>query len=441
MALGSQVSKVDTMAGSTGLTHDVFVGKVLNNVRRASKTAALFEDAGPGQYRLEGQHLVGATDLLFANGAMATSGYKPDHTSVDAVQWQIVPCRRYRRIAKDNMVVRQASGPGAFDNLADRLFDQLWDSWASMTIRHAIGSSNGYLAVISSRTSSTVVVLKDGYGHVGTNPVQHLSKGTTLAWLDATAAYAAAGAGVMTADPNFSTNAITVTSAATWEPSATTAAGDIIVMATTGNIATDYFDTESANAPNGIGNIVDPDANASTVMNIIEGTYARWKPFRKASGTFDHIEVSEHWTQLGVKRGFAVTPQEDVAIAHPAVTAQLARTLLGFQQQQNLGEILKGGYADVEINGMGFIKDPFFYHNVMVTLNRPSLFRVTLGGEADMNTEGGGEFAPLADFDGVEGFASEYMQQFSVNRGANGALTGIATADETTADYDAVPNY
>ncbi|MCR4341840.1 MAG: hypothetical protein NUW01_18345, partial [Gemmatimonadaceae bacterium] len=148
------------MSELTGLTHDIFVGRVVNNVRRESKVAMLFQDAEPGEYRLEGQNMVFAVDLRYKTGALATDGNIPDHVPLDAIQGKLTPVRRYARIALDNLVERRASGPAAFDDLSDRIFDKLWDAWASMEIRHAIGSSTGLLCKVSSRTSSTVIVVK-----------------------------------------------------------------------------------------------------------------------------------------------------------------------------------------------------------------------------------------------------------------------------------------
>ena len=64
MGLGSQQATVDALSADlSGLTHDIFVGRVLPNVRVESPTAMLFQDAGAGDYRLEGQNMVFAADL------------------------------------------------------------------------------------------------------------------------------------------------------------------------------------------------------------------------------------------------------------------------------------------------------------------------------------------------------------------------------------------
>lgn len=445
MALGSQSSRVDTLttgASSTGLTHDIFVGDVVKNVRRESPIAQLFMDAQAGpDYRLEGQNMVFAADLRFVTGAVASDGKIPDHVGMDAIQGKLTPVRRYRRIALDNHVEKRASGPGAFEDLAGRVFDQLWDSWKNMEIRQSIGASSGTVALCSSRTSSTVVVLKDGYANTGTNPIMHLSEGAIIAWYDVSAAQIGGAAKVSSI--NYSTNTVTVDAAQTWETDVGNqiAAGDYILFATTNGTTRDYFVSEKDIAPNGLSTIVDPGAAATTVFNISESTYPRWKPYRKTSATFDHLEVSEFKRQLGIKRGFGWNPGEDTLAAHPALAAQLARTLMGFQQQAYTGGDLAGGYGRVTIDGAPITEDPFLHHNVLFSLHRPSLFRVNLGEDADLWGEDGSQWSRIADFDGKEAFAVDYMNYFSPSRGFHGAVTSITTTEITDTEFDAVPNY
>jgi len=219
------------------------------------------------------------------------------------------------------------------------------------------------------------------------------------------------------------------------------AANDLIVMATTPNIATDYFTSEYTNAPNGLMNIVDPDASASTVFNIAEGTYPRWKPYRKASSSFDHIEVTEHFRKLRAKSTSPVGPSTHVCVAQGAVVAELARTLVGFQQQTQLGRTFEGGYQAVRIANMDFIEDDWQLHDVLYTLSVEDLFTVDLDGEADYFAEDGSQFSRLADFDGKEWYVKSYMQSFSDRRNRHAALTGISLANVTAADFSPTPDY
>lgn len=439
MALGSQQAQAETLSGLAGLVHDTFYGRVLPNVRSESPVAQLFRDAGPGEYQLVGDTMRFAVDLNFATGALATDGKLPDHVGLDPVEGGVTPIRRYRRVALDNFIEKRISGDGAFDNLSDRIFDVLWNSWKYMECRHAIGGSSGQIGAAESRTSSTVFVIKDAFGNVGTNPLAHLSPGSLIAWYDVSAA-GIGGAGAISSI-NYSTRAITMDSAATWEPSATLAPNDTIFFCTTNSSTADYFISERNLAPNGLGTIVDPTAGSTTVFSIAEaGANARWKPYRKASVTFDHLEVTEHWLQLGSKRGMPVSPATDEAITFPSNVAQLARSLMAFQQQAYTGGDLNGGYGKVTVSGMPITEDVYFYHDVFMTLWREGLYRVPLGGEADFFSEDGSMWARIADFDGKEAQVGEYMNTFCTNRGANSALTGIVT-DVTDADFTSVPDY
>lgn len=429
----------DAVGDLTGLMRDVFVGRVSPNVRRASAVSMMFQDAGPGDYRLEGNAMKFAADFRFKTGALATDGKLPDHVGMDPVQGSLTPVRRYQRIALDNFVEKRASGPGAFQDLSDRLFDLLWDAWESMEIRHSIGPASGLVGVVESRASSTEFVIADAYGNADTNPLSNLSEGSIIAWWDVTVTAAIDGAGKI-ASIDHTTRTITMDSAATWEPADILAVGDLIYFATTNDISRDYFISERNLAPNGLGTIVDPAAAATTVFGIAEADYPRSKPYRKASITFDHLELTEFWRQLGAKRGFKVSPQTDECIAFPSAVAQLARSLMGFQQQAYTGGSLQGGYQKVTIAGMPITEDEFFYHNVCMTLCKEKLFRVPLGEQADLWGQDGSIWSRMADFDGKDAYVVDYVNLFSNHRGAHGALTGITT-DVTDEDFSSVPSY
>lgn len=441
MALGSQQGNVDALTDITGLVHSIFVGSVLPGVRWESVTAQLYMDAQEGDYRFDGQNLNGATDLLRPHGAIGSTGMLPDGNHQDAANWQTTPKRRYVRRAIDNFVGDAAvSGPGSFADLGTRLFDQMWGAWRLMEIRHAIGGSDGVICVVDSRTSSTVWVGKDGYNHTGTSPMMLLDENMVICWMDITASNAAAGAGAISSIA-YSTNTVTMDSGTTWEPSATLASGDLICAATTTNIATDYFESEYTNANNGQPQVIDPDAASTTVFNVPEGTYPRWKPPRKVSGTFDHLEVTEFYRHLAAKSTSPVTSDSHVGVVAGGTFATLARTLIGFQQQQNLGRVLEGGYQTIRVAGHDFAVDDFQLHDVMSVYCVEDLYTVSLT-RAGYFDQDGSMYSRIADFDGKEWFAREYSNSFCPVRGRNGAITSITLDSAVTADdYTPVPDY
>ena len=440
MAYGSQQSNVDALSDMTGIVHEIFSGDVLPSVRYESISAQLMQNAGEGQYRYDGESLNGATDLLRPTGAVASGGALPDTAHFDAANWQTTPVRRYVRRAVDNFTEAAAiKGPGSFADFGSRLFDQMWGAFRLMEIRHAVGSSDGTLCLCDSRTSATVWVGKDGFGHTGMAPTLMLDEGMVIGWRDITAANAAAGAGVISSIVH-STFSVTMDSATTWDPSADIASGDIIVAATTNNIATDYYDDEYTNAKNGLIDIIDPAGANTTVFNISQTTYPRWKPFRVASGTFDHIELTEFTQKHQAKSTFPVGPDSHTFLTHPAIYAELARTLVGFQQQTNLGKTLEGGYTALRISGQDIAVDPYQLHNVMYSVCMEDIYTISLV-EAGYFDEDGSMYDRISDYDGKEWFVRDYCNSFSPRRNRHGALTAIATPNVTASDFNPVPDY
>lgn len=443
MALDSQVGNLASISGGdlTGLIHEIYAGTVKPNVRIVSPTSQLFMDAGRGQYRVDGEKLVGSADLTYAGGAMHTAGDLPDHQEIDAVEWNTAPSRAYVRRAIDNLEEQRGRrGPGSFADYGGRLFDQMWDAFKRLQVRSAIGGSDAIVCIVDARDSGTAVTVKDGYNHTGTHPLLHLEPGMVIGWIDTNDSNNEAGAAIISSI-DYGNKQITIDSNTTWEPGNQIAAGDYIVMATTNNISTDYFDTEFQNACNGLLDIVDPDQNNTTVMGISQSSYPRWKPYIQASSTFDHLEVTEHFRQLRAKSTDPVTAQTHICVAQGAVVAELARTLVGFQQQQNLGRTFEGGYQAVRIAGMDFIEDDYQLHDVLYTLCLETLFNVPLEAEADIYSEDGSQYSRLADFDGKEWYVRDYRQYFSDRRNRHGALTSITLSNVTADDFTPVPDY
>ena len=438
MAGTSQVSNVASIADLAGLTHEVFRGTVLPAVRWESVTAQLFASAGEGDYTYRGKKLVGATDLQRPTGAMGTDGKLPDAADFDAVNWETTPVRRYRRFAVDNFSEARATGEGAFGDFSERVFDQLWGAFRLMEIRHAIGGSAGTLARISSRTSATVWVAKDGYGYSGMSGTIMLDEDMVIGYVDVSDSNNIGGAGKIKSI-NYSTS--TITMVASWEGTNAPVANDLVVAATTTSTTADYFTTERNNAKNGLLSIVDPGATLTTALNISQTTYPRWKPYRETSSTFDSIEVTEFLQKLEAKSTFPVTADTHTVLMAKASYATLARTLLTYQRQLNLGKMLEGGYQTVKVGEYDIATDPYQLHDVMYALCQEDLYTVSLV-EAGFFDDDGSMYSRLADFDGKEGYVRDYCNSFSPRRNRHGALTGITQNAAVTAnEFDPIPNY
>jgi hypothetical protein len=228
--------------------------------------------------------------------------------------------------------------------------------------------------------------------------------------------------------------------AADWEQSAAVASGDIVCAATTTVTTTDYFKSENNLAKNGQADIIDPDANLTTVFNIAEGTFARWKPFRVASATYDHIEVAEYMQRLAAKSTYPVTPDSHTAVMAGGSFAELARTLVGFQQQQQLGKTFEGGYQAVRIAGHDIVVDDYQLHDVMSVYATEDLYTVSLV-EAGYFDEDGSMYSRISDFDGKEWYVRDYANSFTPVRNRCGALTGISHPNVTVDNFVPTPDY
>lgn len=437
MAYGSQVSNVDAIAGIQGLVHEVYVGQVLPGVRYESITAQMYMNAQEGDYRYDGESLNFATDLRRPTGAMGTSGQLPDHHHQDPANGQTTPARVYVRRAIDNFIERRAVlGPGSFADLGERLFDQMWGAFSLMHIRHAIGGADGIICLCSSRTSTTVWVAKDGFNHTSMDPLVLMDEGMVITHHSSDGG-SAEGAGAISSIA-YDTN--TVTMAANWEQGAAIAANDIVCAATTTDTTADYFLSENNVACNGQTEVIDVDGNLTTVFNIAEGTWDRWKPFRVASGTFDHIEITEFARRLAAKSTRPVTAESHTMVMAGGTYAELARTLVGFQQQANLGKTFEGGYQAVRIGEHDIAVDDFQLHDAMMAYCTEDLYTVSLI-EAGYFDEDGSMYDRLGDFDGKEWWVRWYGNSFAPSRNRNGALTGITHANVDTNDYTPTPNY
>lgn len=436
MALDSQSSLVQSGNDLTSksLARNIFANGVKWHVRSESVTAQVFKKAQyKSDYSLLGSYLEGAAQLSYRRTAMATDRKIPNHLEKDVVRWKTTPVRRYNRLARDPLAWSRMSGQGAFQEAGEYYFDLFWEDWAIMEKQHSIGDSRGYLCLVSSRTDQNTVVVKDGYGHTGTDPLLYLEEGMTVAWLDASNSYAVGGVGKISTITR-STN--TVDFAANWDDNSTTpTAGDPIVMATTASTSDSHFKTEYGLAPHGLMGLLDPNSVNTTYLNISESTYFRWKPFREASETFDHWEVQEHFRKIGTFGGTTVSPSTHIALCNPAVTSELARTLGGYQQQSNLGRTLEGGYQAVRIGNMDFAEDGNLPHNVLFTVCLEDLYRADIGGDADFYDEDGSMWTRLKDEHAEEAFAFEFMQTWMDRRNRSGVLTGITLSNVSATDF------
>lgn len=417
----SQVSNVQDVT-ALQVAHEHYINEVAPHLAHSSETAALFEKANKSEYNFSGSKLVLFADMHFANGAMATGGYIPDHQEVDAVRLETTPARMYRRLAIDGLSEALGKGKGMAEAYLPRLREQMAESWKRMNTRHIHGDSNATIAKVASVTSTTVIVLKDGYGHAGTNPGLALDKNSIVAVLDASASFATLGASKITSY-NPSTKTLTLTTAITGM-----AAEDVLVFATNTDTAAARFDTERGEAPNGLRNIIDPDENNSSFMGVAEADELRWKPLRVDSSDFGETELMEFIGQIEAHGETEVTADSHAFTCQRAVAHEYAKTLIGYTSIQQKGGQLAGGWTGVKFGEHTFVVDGYHTHDELMA-HCLADYRVVDLGAPSVFSDDGSEWSRSVDHDSKELWMRWYAQRFCKRRNRSGVLKSITVAD------------
>lgn len=431
----AKVANIDrTTTNISTLVHENYVNEVKPWLAHNSPLAGLFSQIGDGGYSLIGKKLVIAADNSYRMGFMGTDGYIPEPVAVDPVNLEFTPARLYASGAVDNFLAALAVKPGAFEQFTDRLTDQMMNAVERGTSFHIHGGSAATLCLVSSRSSATVVVVKDGFGVTGVSPTMFMEPGMICASLDADGALAVLGAAAVSSIARRTTATATaqtdtVTFASSIEGGGTIAAGDVIVQATSGTTTDAHFVTERSKAPLGLLDIIDPADALTTYGAATESSTPRINPYRTASSDFGFVEIMEFLAAIGASSNSAVSAQSHVLTMQEGVKIELAKELLPYQQQNQLGRELNGGWKTVRIADFDLLSDPNHLPFVMYALCPEDLHVVDLDGEPEVWAGDGNQFQRMTDYDGKQWFLRHYVQRFASRRNRLGALTGISNAN------------
>jgi hypothetical protein len=428
-----------TAANISTLVHEVFVDEVQPWFSHITPMAGLFSRVGPKGYQLIGEKLVIARDDTFRGGFISTDGYIPNPETVDPVNLEFTPVRCYISGAIDNFLEAIARRPGAFENFSERLTNQMFEAAELGVARHIHGGSSGKVCMVTSKTSDTVLVVEDGYGFDGVRPDLYLEPGMTLALHDATDSFATVlgAAKIASIARGTSATTATITFAADIDGAGTAAAGDALVFATSNTTTDAHFVTEYGRAPLGLLDIVDPADALTTYGGLTESSYQRINPVRRASTDFGHVELMQFFEEISSKSNSEVTASSHVLTMHPGAKIELAKELLPYQQQANLGRTLQGGWQTVKIGEFDILTDARHIPSVVYALCPEDMAVVDVGGDLALDRTTGSEFERMADYDGKSWYAKWYGNRFADRRNRLGALTGITVPNAER--YSAYP--
>lgn len=419
----------------TGASHELFAPGIRDVINHASPVAGLFSNIGPKGYQIVGKKLVISTQLLYAGGWMGSNGYYGDSEYADPDTMEFTPAQLYLRRALANFIAARASGTGAFEDHETLIEKQAWAAIKRGTTRHIFGDSNATVALCDgAAVSTTILQLKSGYGHTGTNPLMYIEPGMKMALLDVSNSYAIIGVAKVSSIA-LSTKRVTFSTAI---DDGTAVAGDVLVFVTTTDSGSRRV-AERGYAPLGFRNILDPDGNSSTYGTITESSRPRIKPVRRASVDFDEAEIMDFWGEIEAAYGQTVTPDSHVHTCQRAVYNAYARTLLPYTQIVGKGRDLEGGWETLRCGGQDFLVDSFHTHDELMTHALDAYVVLDLEGEPHVDTSGGPEWQQIDDYDGREKLWKHYVQRFAVQRNGSGTLKGIAVASGTADKFAAIP--
>ena len=424
----SQISNIARSASDVStLVHELYRDEVVPHLGHMSEMGGLFSKLTDGGYQLIGEKLKFAADYTYRGGFIGTDGYLPDAEEVDPLELEFTPVRAYIRIAIDNFVEAIARKPGAYEGQAERIVRQMWDAVERAETRHIHGTSAGTVCTFVSRTSATVLVVDNAYGYSGgTQPTMFIEPGMTLALLDASSSYAVIGAAkVASVAHNTSETTATITFATDIDTDTEGADGDPLVFATTNDESATRFATERNRAPIGLIDMVDPANAATTYGGATKSSYDRLDSVVRASTAFGQVEVMQFLAEIGARSDSKVTTDSHVITCQPAVEMELAKELIAFQQQAQLGKELQGGWTAVKVGNFNLLSDRYHLADVMYALCPEDLFVVNLL-EAEFASDDGSQWSRLADYDGKEAYVRWFGNRFANRLNRLGALTGIS---------------
>lgn len=428
----SQVDAISrTVSNISTTVHENYVNEVKPLLDHIDAFAALFSKIGPGGYSLVGEKLQFAVEVSYSGGFMGTDGYLPDHQEVDPQEVYTTPARLYIRRAADNFLRAAAVRPGAYEDFFARLQSQMIDAVQRGTAFHIHGSTAATVCTFVSRTSATVLVVDAGYGHASTAPCMFVEAGMNMALLDASNSYAVIGAAeVSSVDYDTSATTATITFASNIDASSTGADGDPLVFCTIDDSTSTYYVSERNYAPLGMFDMLDPDAGATSLLGLSDSTYPRWAPQILASSDFGHIEVMEFLEYISAKSNSEVSAASHVLTMQNGVRIELAKDILPYQQQNQLGRSLEGGWRTVRVGEFDLLTSHYHPHDLMYAVCPEDIHVVDLDGEPAVFAEDGSDVSRLADYDGIEWYLKHYVQRFPSRRNRMGTLTSITNPNK-----------
>lgn len=421
---------VITDAELTGLLKNVysqFREKVQNLVTPFLAQLEKAKQGGPRNMRWGGNNVF--FDVVVGRPAGATfsqSGYFPPDTTAKEVQANVGVVRAYTTRQVDGLAfVGTQSKDAAFTTIATKTMEEIKDASKLLMQQALHNKADGVVALVSSVTSPTEIVVNSPYGlaNAGQGGLL-LSVGDYIAVLDTNNSNAVLGRAQITGITNSGDNA-TLTLSASISGMAST---DKLVKATAS-------DTSFNAAMNGLVNITNRGGSYADLHNISASNYPIWDATRMTAGQdtpdINQPTESDIWDLFQRINGRSgkdpmTRPQDFFMMTTPGIGKKLMESMVA-QRRFTAGEIattIKGGYKAIEVCGVKCFLDYYVPAGTIYCLHLPSLAWVDAKDWGFVEFEGAGPWRWIQGRDAFETTYGWYGNLACLARNAHGMITG-----------------
>jgi len=412
----------------TGLLKNVysqFREKVQNLVTPLLAQLEKGKAGGPRNMRWGGNNVF--FDVVVGRPSGATfsqSGYFPPDTTASEVQGNVGVVRAYTTRQIDGLAfVGTQSKDSAFTTIATKTMEEIKEASQLLMQQALHNKQDGIVALVSSVTDTTHIVVSSPYGVSGAGQGGLLlSVGDNIAVLDGSNVQR--GYSKITAISNSGDNATLTLGTAISSMSTS----DKIVKATTS-------DNSYNNAMNGLINITNRGGSYASLHNISASTYAIWDATRLVAGT-DTPDVntpteSDIWDLIQKIAGRSgkdamVRPQDFLLMTTPGLAKKLMETMVGQRRftADEFSTTIKGGYKALTVCGIPMVQDYYVPAGTIYLLHIPSLAWVDAKDWGFVEFEGAGPWRWLQGRDAFETTYGWYGNLACLARNAHGTITG-----------------
>ena len=414
----------------TGLLKNVysqFREKVQNLVTPLLAQLEKGRAGGPRNMRWGGNNVF--FDVVVGRPAGATfssAGYFPPDTTAQEVQGNVGVVRAYTTRQIDGLAfVGTQSKDAAFTTIAKKTMEEIKDA-SSLLMQQALhNKQDGIVALVSSVTSTTVIVVNAPYGVASAGQGSLLlSVGDFIAVLDTSSSDAVLGRAAITAITNSGDNATLTLGTAI----AGMAATDKIVKATAS-------DTSFNSAMNGLINITNRGGSYASLHNVSASSYPIWNAVRMTAGTDtpDANQPTEDdlWVLIQKIAGVSgkdaqLRPKEFLLMTTPGLGQKLMQSFVAQRRFDANGfdTTIKGGYKALQVCGIPMVTDYYVPAGTIYLLHIPSLSWVDAKDWGFVEFEGAGPWRWLSGRDAFETTYGWYGNLACLARNAHGSITG-----------------